>query len=141
MPIFGSKQIEELTTENERLRLLVQQTRSQLASSEQRIGEALTTVDRLTKAQTATQASLTTARQSLAAFETSLKRTMQRLGGLLYVGENHWLDPQSVSEIKIQSALNNWTLEINGQPLESGSQEDMMALAHAILDARQQATK
>ena len=126
-----------LNARNEYLSANVKRLEQQLADSAQQRQEALKLAEQANQERDAAKAEAKAAKESLAEFETSLKRSMQRLGGLLYVGENHWLDPQSVAEIEIQLG----TLKINGQPLKSGSPEEMLALAHAILDAREQATK
>ncbi len=137
MDIFGKQQIEQLNARIEYLSANAKRLEQQITACAQQRDEALKLAEKAKQERDAAQAEAKAAKESLAEFESSLKRTMRQLGGLLYVGENHWLDPQSVAEIKIQLG----TLEINGQPLKSGNPEEMLALAHAILDAREQATK
>lgn len=135
MDIFGKQQIEQLNARIEYLSANAKRLEQQITDCAQQRDEALKLAEKARTERDQARKEAEEARQALSEFEASLKRSMRQLGGLLYVGENHWLDPQSVAEIKIQLG----TLEINGQKLESGSPEEMLALAHSILDARQQA--
>lgn len=134
MDIFGKQQIEQLNARIDYLAANASRLEKQITDCAQQRDEALKLLATAQAETTKAKNEATTARQSLAEFEASLKRSIAKLGGLLSLGDDIWLDPQSVAEIKIQHG----ELWINGHLLKSGPKSELLPLATKIAEARGQ---